>query len=248
MVPKAVQKPTAPSVKLNVKPVSYDDLMRKAEENSKNTLSVKDLKIPSSSHKNDVHSTMMTSSKNEILLKRPVTISKPTKQVSKPVNIVKKNLQPRSEVNLITLNQQKRDLRSIEQIQFELKREKAKEDGDKLKLQRKRDETINLNRRREEIIISKGENDKSKSSPEEFYSKNYSSIISKMFGYEKKKHLEEYEADDLSDMETDYHTMRAEEARSTRLGLKEDLDEERKEHDRKMTKMKQKQNHQQRTK
>lgn len=199
------------------KPLTYEELMKLAENNTKNTLSVSDLKKDNPQ-------------KEEIKKNRPEFVHVPVRKVplkaktpqpqiqKKPVKMIKRDMQPRHETSdLVVLNQKKRDLRSIEQIQMELKKEAKKEP--KREAKRQENESVS-----------------EKDDPEKYYAKNYSSIISNIFGYNREKYANNEEDDDLSDMETDYKTILSEEARSTRLGKQEDLEEELKEIERKKKK------------
>jgi len=61
--------------------------------------------------------------------------------------------------------------------------------------------------------------------------KGYSKYIREIFKYNPTKY-KDYDEDDLADMETDFHSQLKEESRSLRLGIMEDLEEERKEAER----------------
>lgn len=224
--PTIVQQPqvkteiSKPKVKAPiVKPLSYEELMSRAEQNSKNTLSLTDLKIKTGDS-SIVREPVKTEKYPEIRRTQQSKQQVPYKMVSKsivqkkPVKVIKRNMQPRSEVSdLVVLNQKKRDLRSIEEIQLELKKRQISEI--------KKKETKNdVNNEKD---------------PEKYYAKNYSSIISNLFGYDRNKYAGNDE-DDLSDMEADYSTVMAEESRSSRLGKQEDLEEELKEIERKKRK------------
>lgn len=220
---KTVQVPTAvvPTVKAKphvsfVKPLSYEELMKKAELNSKNTLSFTDLKGIEGSIKKEKESVKLE-------LKRQIagskTLTKPSSKpvaisnvVKKPVKVIRRNMQPRTETSdLVTLNQKKRDLRSIEEIQMQLKEQQKTKKPQKQSVSEEAD-------------------------PETYYAKNYSSIISNIFGYDRNKFVGNEDDEQLLDMESDYRTQVAEEARSTRLGKREDLEEELKEIERKKKK------------
>ncbi len=213
-----------PKPKVTVaKPLSYEELMSRAEQNSNNTLSLTDLKAKTT----DSSIVRETSKRPEIKRSYNVPVrADPKKMVSKsvaekkPVKIIKRSMQPRSEVSdLVVLNQKKRDLRSIEEIQMELRQSASKpktvpkpqiESKPKPKTVPERD-------------------------PEKYYAKNYSSIISNIFGYDRNKYAGN-DDDDLSDMEADYRTVMAEEARCARIGKEEDLVEEEKDLERKKRK------------
>lgn len=197
------------------KPISYEDLMKRAEENSKNILSISDLK------KDTVNEDLKRA---EFVRKSSANVNAPIKRIpsktanpantsasqKKPVKVIKRDMHPRHEVvsDLVVLNQKKRDLRSIEQIQKELKQEAKK--------------STNLQSKTHE-------------GSEEYFAANYSSIISDIFGYDRNKYAGQDE-EDLSDMEADYETVLAEEARCARIAKKEDLEEELKEIERKKKK------------
>ena len=134
----------------------------------------------------------------------------PITAVKKPVKVIKRNMQPRTETSdLVVLNQKKRDLRSIEEIQFQLKQQQQQKPPKQVPSEDK--------------------------DPELYYAKNYSSIISSIFGYDKNKYVGR-DDDDLLEMEADYRTVMAEEARSSRIGKEEDLQEELREMERKRKK------------
>jgi hypothetical protein len=205
------------------KPLTYEELMSRAEKNSKNTLSMTDLKAKTGSS-SIVREAVKSENNSETKCHRvPTTKQVPNKasipkSVSvvqkKPVKVIKRNMKPSSEVSdLVVLNQRKRDLRSIEEIQLELKQRPKPE------IKQKEPKTA-------------VDPDKE---PEKYYAKNYSSIISNLFGYDRNK-FSGNDEDDLSDMEADYSTVMAEEARSSRLGKQEDLEEELKEIERKKRK------------
>ena len=201
-----------------IKPLSYEELMSRAEQNSKNTLSLTDLKVKTGD--SSIVREPIKSEKYPEIKRSKVPSEVPSKMVSKsamqkkPVKVIKRNMQPRTEVSdLVVLNQKKRDLRSIEEIQLELKQQSKPE----------------IKRKEPKI-----EDDPEKH-PEKYYAKNYSSIISNLFGYDRNKYSGNDE-DDLSDMEADYGTVMAEEARCSRLGKQEDLEEELKEVERKKRK------------
>lgn len=218
--PQVKTEITKPKVKAPiVKPLSYEELLSRAEQNTKNTLSLTDLKIKTGDS-SIVREPVKTEKYSEI---RRTHQSKqvPNKMVSKsvaqkkPVKVIKRNMQPRSEVSdLVVLNQKKRDLRSIEEIQLELK-------------QRQKSDIKKKEIKTDDFVPEKD--------PEKYYAKNYSSIISNLFGYDRNKYSG-HDEDDLSDMEADYSTVMAEEARSSHLGKKEDLEEELKEIERKKRK------------
>ena len=178
------------------KPLSYEELMRKAEINSKNTLSLADLNMS----KDNV------SRKINPITPEPIIKRSRSPQNVKTTKIKKINMQPKTETgDLVILNQKKRDLRSIEQIQYELKQK------GKMKMELKdRD-------------------------PEKYYAQNYSSIISSIFRYDRNKFTDIPE-NDTSAMESDYRTILAEEAHSSRQGMEEDLREEMEEINRKKRK------------
>lgn len=213
-----IAKPIAKTPVL--KPLSYEELMSRAEQNSKNTLSLSDLKVKTGSS-SFVRESIISEKCTEIIQSQVPTGKKvPNKMISKsatpkkPVKVIKRNLQPRTEVSgLVTLNQKKRDLRSIEEIQLELKQRSKPE----------------IKRKDPKIEVDPEKH------PEKYYANNYSSIISKLFGYDRNKYSGNDE-DDLSDMEADYSTVMAEEARCSRLGKQEDLEEELKEVERKKRK------------
>ena len=212
---------TKPKTKTPViKPLSYEELMSRAEQNSKNTLSLTDLKVKTGD--SSIVREPIKSEKYPEIKKSNVPSGKqvPNKMISKsavqkkPVKVIKRNMQPRTEVSdLVVLNQKKRDLRSIEEIQLELKQQSKPE----------------IKRKETKIEVDPEKH------PEKYYAKNYSSIISNLFGYDRNKYSGNDE-DDLSDMEADYGTVMAEEARCSRLGKQEDLEEELKEVERKKRK------------
>ena len=218
-LPAKVQIASQPKPKAPVaKPLSYEELMARAEKNSNNTLSLTDLKV-----KTGDNSIAVKSSKPVEMKIVPIVRKTPNKTVmvskslneKKPVKIIKRNMQPRSEVSdLVVLNQKKRDLRSIEEIQLELKKKQSKPEIKKKKIE-------------EDVDPEKN--------PEKYYAKNYSSIISNLFGYDRKKYAGN-DDDDLSDMEADYSTVMAEEARCKRIAQQEDLEEELKDIERKRRK------------
>ena len=211
-VPVAITPTTSSKPKLNVqKPLSYEELMKKAEMNSKNTLSVSDLKIKSA----PIAVIKPEPRRSFPVVKKPQPQPKTKPNEKKPVKVIKRNMQPRTETaDLVVLNQKKRDLRSIEEIQLELKQQQ----------QQKQKQS------KPKPIVTE------ESDPEVYYAKNYSSIISNIFGYNKNKYNNVDDDDDLLEMETDYRTMMAEEARSSRIGKEEDLQEELKEIERKKKK------------
>lgn len=194
-----------------VKPLSFEELMRRAESNSKNTLSISDLKTDISLKE----STKNTLKAKDSVIRKPQLVQRSdnSKHKKGTVKIIKRNMQPKSEISdLVVLNQKKRDLRSIEQIQFELKQQAKTEKG-------------------LEKVVKIEEN------PEKYFAKNYSSIISNLFGYDRNKYIgADVDDDDLLDMETDYKSILAEDAKSTRIGIIEDLEEEAKEIERKRKK------------
>lgn len=202
-----------------VKPLSYEELMSRAEQNSKNTLSLTDLKIKTGDSSSIVREPVKTEKYPEIKRtqhSKQITNKVVSKQAvqKNPVKVIKRNIQPRSELSdLVVLNQKKRDLRSIEEIQLELKQRPKPEI-------KKKETKTDVNPEKD---------------PEKYYAKNYSSIISNLFGYDRNKYAGNDE-DELSDMEADYSTVMAEEARSSRLGKQEDLEEELKEIERKKRK------------
>lgn len=222
---KKVLTPAQPVVKAKPKlqvqkPLSYEELMKKAEMNSKNILSVSDLKQkidplrkpelkrsipPLRTDSKPIPKTFNNTNKSSLTFKK------------QPVKVIKRNMQPRTETSdLVILNQKKRDLRSIEEIQIEIKQQNK---------QKKYETKIKEPKEPEE-------ND------EVYYAKNYSSIISNLFGYNRNKYAGMADDDDdLLDMEADYRTVMAEEARSTRFGKDEDLKEELKEIERKKQKL-----------
>ncbi len=207
-VPKAKSKTVKPVNKL----ITYEELMKRAEKNSKNTLTVSDLKRDTVNEDLKRAEIVRKCSVIVPIKKMPVKTAHVSQR--KPVKVIKRDMHPRNEVsNLVVLNQKKRDLRSIEQIQKELKQEVKKPNS----------KSKNL------ISVKKEEED-----PEKYFAKNYSSIISNMFGYDRNKYA--CQDDDSSDMEADYELVLAEEARSTRLGKREDLEEELKEIERKKKK------------
>ena len=67
-------------------------------------------------------------------------------------------------------------------------------------------------------------------------SKNYSSIIQQMFGYNRSRY-QDVASDDSSDMEVNYRDLEREEKRSLRIGKKEDLEEEQRELEKERRKM-----------
>ena len=194
------------------KPLSYEELMKKADLNAKNTLSVSDLKMKSGPSVNETiefnrSNQTVSNYKTKRLLE---TKSLPITAVKKPVKVIKRNMQPRTETSdLVVLNQKKRDLRSIEEIQFQLKQQQQQKPPKQVPSEDK--------------------------DPELYYAKNYSSIISSIFGYDKNKYVGR-DDDDLLEMEADYRTVMAEEARSSRIGKEEDLQEELREMERKRKK------------
>lgn len=205
-VPVAVALKPKPQVNF-VKPLSYEELMKKAELNSKNTLSATDLKM---------NTGRIVKEPVKPELKRTKPVMKPqSNNVKKPVKVIKRDMQPRTETSdLVTLNQNKRDLRSIEEIQLQLK-EQQKMTQSQVKAK--------------QVVTEEAD-------PETYYAKNYSAIISNMFGYDRNKYAGKDEDEELLDMEADYRTQMAEESRSTRLGKLEDLQEELKEIERKRKK------------
>ena len=211
-VPVAITSTTIAKPKLNVqKPLSYEELMKKAEMNSKNTLSVADLKVKTT----PIAVIKPEPRRSFPVVKKPQQQPKAKPSEKKPVKVIKRSMQPRTETaDLVVLNQKKRDLRSIEEIQLELKQQQ----------QQKQKQS------KPKPIVTE------ESDPEAFYAKNYSSIISNIFGYNKNKYNNVDDDDDLLEMETDYRTMMAEEARSSRIGKEEDLQEELKEIERKKKK------------
>ena len=237
----SVARPKPKSMTPAAKPLSYAELMKRAEQNVNNTLSISDLKKEPTKSKEEfkdypnpkpVISPMIPIRISSTKSDPPIKMTpSPVVQKKKPVKVIKRNMQPRCQAsNLVTLNQNKRDLRSIEQIQMELKQESKKP----VKL--KGNDVIKPEKPVRSEIESKGEkaNKTEKEGPEKYYAKNYSSIISNIFGYNRNKYVDD-DDDDL-DMEVDYKTVLAEEARSTRLGKEEDLAEEMKEHERKKKK------------
>lgn len=218
--PRPIAKPKA-QVSFT-KPLSYEELMKKAELNSKNTLSATDLKggegrIEKGPVKPELK--RLNGSNHKATMKpQSSSSSLSSSNVKKPVKFIKRNMQPRTETSdLVTLNQKKRDLRSIEEIQMQLK-EQQKKTQSQAKSKKVVTEDVD---------------------PETYYAKNYSSIISNMFGYDRNKYTGNDADDDddqLLDMEADYRTQMAEESRSTRLGKQEDLKEELKEIERKKKK------------
>lgn len=172
--------------------------MKRAQDNKNNTLYVESSSINRSSDE----SPMFKPKNNVLSLVNSSTKPSVKAPVNRSVKVVKRNNQPKNvrTTDLVPLNQHKRDLRSIEQIQHELK-QKTKASNDSKILD-------------------------SNSSPEKFYAKNYSSIISNIFGYNRNEFNDECSDEDLLDMVSDYRTLQAEDARSTRMGIKEDLEEE----------------------
>lgn len=220
--PRPIAKPKA-QVSFT-KPLSYEELMNKAELNSKNTLSATDLKgnegrIEKGLVKPELKRLNGPNPKIAPMKPQPCRSSLSSSNVKKPVKVIKRNMQPRTETSdLVTLNQKKRDLRSIEEIQMQLKDQQKKTQSQAAKSKK--------------VVTEDAD-------PETYYAKNYSSIISNLFGYDRNKYTGNDADDDddqLLDMEADYRTQMAEESRSTRLGKQEDLKEELKEIERKKKK------------
>ena len=228
-VPVAVAPPVKPKARANfVKPLSYEELMKKAEVNSKNTLSVADLKASMAGEPVKPDLKRIAAIPKQNVSRHAAMKQHPSSTVStakKPVKVIKRNMQPRNETaDLVILNQNKRDLRSIEEIQMQLKQQHQHQ-------QQQQQQKKMQSKPKPKQNTSEDED------PETYYAKNYSSIISGIFGYDRNKYVGKDEGDDeLLDMEADYRTVIAEEARSTRIGKQEDLREELKEIERKKKK------------
>ena len=124
----AVEQPTTIAISSKpkqqvtvVKPLSYEELMNRAEQNSNNTLSLTDLKAKH--WDNTIVRETTVKSVNVPAIKRShnVPVRKDSnKMVSKaniekkPVKIIKRNMQPRNEVSdLVVLNQKKKRKRYL---------------------------------------------------------------------------------------------------------------------------------------
>ena len=117
---------------------------------------------------------------------------------------------------LFALNQKKRDLRSIEEIQLDMKKKKQKEE-----------KIVKNEASLAKRPIIKSQATQPLEQKEEFYDSNYSSIIQNMFGYNRKKYAEYEEDYDSDDMEATNEDIEREEKQSARLArLEEEKEEE----------------------
>lgn len=209
-VKATITKPLSP-----VKLLNYDVLMKKAEENS----IIEEQKIDSQRIENE---------KKEVYRRTNVSLPLSSRYEIKNRNVQKSGGTQRKKSNYTTyskqefirLNERKRDLRSIEEIQKDLKVQKAPV------------KQYSAATTKNSIFSAKNEFE---SESVEYYAKNYSSVISAIFGYDKKNYRNEDETDD-SNMEADYSTIIAEEIRSTNIAKMEDYMEELKDMERKKLK------------